>query len=114
MSASLAEWTESFSRVSYSIDVLESPLSGGTGCRIETTGYCRYSWGRVGPRLELALACDIRIGTENSVLVCRRPGGTMPADGGTQWLPRLVGQGKAMQMVLTASRLMPKKPAGWA
>ncbi len=56
----------------------------------------------LGPGLELALACDIRIGTENSRFgLPQIRQGTMPADGGTQRLPRLVGQGKAMQMVLT-------------
>ena len=56
----------------------------------------------LGPGLELALACDIRIGTENSCFgLPQIRQGTMPADGGTQRLPRLVGQGKAMQMILT-------------
>jgi enoyl-CoA hydratase/carnithine racemase len=56
----------------------------------------------LGPGLELALACDIRIGTENSCFgLPQIRQGAMPADGGTQRLPRLVGQGKAMQMVLT-------------
>jgi enoyl-CoA hydratase/carnithine racemase len=56
----------------------------------------------LGPGLELALACDIRIGTENSSFgLPQIRQGTMPADGGTQRLPRLVGRGKAMQMVLT-------------
>jgi enoyl-CoA hydratase/carnithine racemase len=56
----------------------------------------------LGLGLELALACDIRIGTENSCFgLPQIRQGTMPADGGTQRLPRLVGQGKAMQMILT-------------
>jgi enoyl-CoA hydratase len=56
----------------------------------------------LGLGLELALACDIRIGTENSRFgLPQIRQGAMPADGGTQRLPRLVGQGKAMQMVLT-------------
>jgi enoyl-CoA hydratase/carnithine racemase len=56
----------------------------------------------LGPGLELALACDIRIGTENARFgLPQIRQGTMPTGGGTQRLPRLVGQGKAMQMVLT-------------
>jgi enoyl-CoA hydratase len=56
----------------------------------------------VGPGLELALACDIRIGTETSLfgLPHIKVGG-MPSDGGVQRLSRLVGKGKALEMVLT-------------
>jgi len=60
----------------------------------------------LGRGLELALACDIRIGTENArfgLPQIRR--GYMPADGGTQRLPRLVGRGKAMQMILTGEAI---------
>jgi enoyl-CoA hydratase/carnithine racemase len=56
----------------------------------------------MGPGLELALACDIRIGTQDARFGLPQVGqGRMPADGGTQRLPRLVGRGKAMQMILT-------------
>ena len=56
----------------------------------------------LGLGLELALACDIRIGTQNSCFgLPQIRQGTMPADGGTQRLPRLVGRGKAMEMILT-------------
>ena len=56
--------------------------------------------------LEIALACDIRIAS-----TCARLGlthlarGAIPWDGGTQRLPRLVGIGRAMDMLLT-SRLL--------
>jgi enoyl-CoA hydratase/carnithine racemase len=56
----------------------------------------------VGIGLELAMACDIRIGTEGA-----RFGlpdiheGRVPFHGGTQRLPRLIGRGKALEMVLT-------------
>jgi enoyl-CoA hydratase/carnithine racemase len=56
----------------------------------------------IGPGLELALACDIRIGAENARFgLPQIQQGQMPSDGGTQRLPRLIGQSKAMQMILT-------------
>jgi enoyl-CoA hydratase/carnithine racemase len=56
----------------------------------------------LGLGLELALACDIRIGTQNSFFgLPQIRQGIMPADGGTQRLSRLVGRGKAIEMVLT-------------
>jgi enoyl-CoA hydratase/carnithine racemase len=56
----------------------------------------------IGRGLELALACDIRIGTESACFGLPQVGrGQLPSDGGTQRLPRLVGQGRAMEMILT-------------
>lgn len=56
----------------------------------------------VGLGLELALACDIRIGIGGARFgLPQIREGSMPFNGGTQRLPRLVGQGKAMQMILT-------------
>ena len=56
----------------------------------------------VGPGLELALACDIRIGIEGARFgLPQIRAGSTPINGGTQRLPRLVGQGRAMQMILT-------------
>lgn len=53
--------------------------------------------------LELALACDIRIATERSrFCLSQISSGAMPSAGGTQRLPRLVGQGKALELILTA------------
>jgi enoyl-CoA hydratase/carnithine racemase len=52
--------------------------------------------------LELALACDLRIGTENASFgLPQIRSGRLPTNGGTQRLPRLVGQGKALEMILT-------------
>lgn len=52
--------------------------------------------------LELALWCDMRIAEEGSVLgvFCRRWGVPL-IDGGTVRLPRLIGMGHAMDMILT-------------
>ena len=57
----------------------------------------------LGEGLELALACDIRIATERARFCLPHTAyGLIPGGGGTQRLPRLVGKGKALEMVLTA------------
>ncbi|MEW6300765.1 MAG: enoyl-CoA hydratase/isomerase family protein [Thermodesulfobacteriota bacterium] len=56
----------------------------------------------LGVGLELALACDLRFAREDAQ--CGLPqiaDGLIPFCGGTQRLPRLVGQAKAMEMILT-------------
>ena len=52
--------------------------------------------------LELALWCDLRVAAEGAVfgVFCRRWGVPL-VDGGTVRLPRLVGQSRAMDMILT-------------
>ncbi|GGK79605.1 putative enoyl-coa hydratase/isomerase [Sphaerisporangium melleum] len=52
--------------------------------------------------LELALWCDLRVAAEDAVfgVYCRRWGVPL-IDGGTVRLPRLVGAGRAMDMILT-------------
>lgn len=56
----------------------------------------------IGPGLELALACDIRISTEISHFgLPHIRKGLIPWDGGTQRLSRLVGRSKALELILT-------------
>ena len=52
--------------------------------------------------LELALLCDIRVVAETAVfgVFCRRWGVPL-IDGGTVRLPRVIGQGRALDMILT-------------
>ncbi len=52
--------------------------------------------------LELALWCDLRIAEEDSVfgVFCRRWGVPL-IDGGTVRLPRIIGHGRALDMILT-------------
>jgi enoyl-CoA hydratase len=52
--------------------------------------------------LELALWCDLRVAAESAVfgVFCRRWGVPL-VDGGTVRLPRIIGQGPALDMILT-------------
>jgi enoyl-CoA hydratase len=60
----------------------------------------------LGGGLELALACDIRIAGEDAQLGLTEINlAIIPGGGGTQRLPRLVGRGKALEMILTGARL---------
>lgn len=55
----------------------------------------------MGQGLELALACDLRIAAGIAHLgLPQILSGLIPWDGGTQYLPRLVGRAKAMEMIL--------------
>ena len=60
----------------------------------------------LGGGLELALACDIRIAAEDAQLgLTEITLAIIPGGGGTQRLPRLVGRGKALEMILTGARI---------
>jgi enoyl-CoA hydratase/carnithine racemase len=56
----------------------------------------------LGEGLELALACDVRIAAQNAHFGFPEvTSGLMPTNGGTQRLPRIVGKGKALELILT-------------
>lgn len=63
-------------------------------------GYC------LGGGLELALACDIRIASPEAVFGLPETGlGLIPGGGGTQRLSRVIGPGRAMDLLLTGDRI---------
>jgi enoyl-CoA hydratase/carnithine racemase len=60
----------------------------------------------LGAGLQLALACDIRMVAEGTQLgLLEFTYGIIPDLGGTQRLPRLVGAGKAKELIFTAARI---------
>jgi enoyl-CoA hydratase/carnithine racemase len=60
----------------------------------------------LGAGLQMALACDIRVFARGtSVGLLEHKYGILPDLGGTQRLPRVVGAGKAKEMIWTAARI---------
>jgi enoyl-CoA hydratase/carnithine racemase len=62
-------------------------------------GFC------LGSGIEIASVCDVRITCEDAVFGMPEVGlGLIPAAGGTQLLPRLLGQGRALDLLLAGYR----------
>jgi E-phenylitaconyl-CoA hydratase len=60
----------------------------------------------MGGGMEIALACDIRIASDNAQFALSEAKiGSIPGSGGTQRLPRAIGMSNAMLMALTGERI---------
>jgi enoyl-CoA hydratase/carnithine racemase len=60
----------------------------------------------LGGGTELALACDMRIASTNAAMgLTETRLAIIPGAGGTQRLPRLVGRGKAKELIFTGQRI---------
>jgi methylglutaconyl-CoA hydratase len=67
-----------------------------------------------GGGLELALACDLRVAAAGAVLGLPETSiAIIPGAGGTQRLPRIVGEGRAKEMILLARRLPAEEALAW-
>ena len=81
-------------KVMNKIQYLEKPIIAAIN------GFC------LGGGLELAMSCDIRYAADNAKLGLPEVGlGIHPGFGGTQRLARLVGQGKASELVFSADQI---------
>jgi 2-oxoglutaroyl-CoA hydrolase len=68
----------------------------------------------LGVGLEIALACDFRIAAETAqVGLPEMRLGMIPGSGGTQRIARMVGLGRAMDMILRARRLSAQEAKDW-
>ena len=71
-------------------------------------GYC------FGVGLEMALSCDIRLGTGRTQLALPEMNlGMIPGSGGTQRLARLIGLSRAKFHIMTATRIPAQQALDW-
>ncbi|GAB1339025.1 crotonase/enoyl-CoA hydratase family protein [Streptomyces sp. E-15] len=84
---------------------------GPTRMRLSKPVIAAVAGHAVAGGLELALWCDLRVAEEDAVfgVFCRRWGVPL-VDGGTVRLPRLIGTGRALDMILTG-RPVPAREA---
>ena len=74
---------------------------------------CAVQGDTLSAGLELALACDIRLAAEDAHLgLPETKLGRVPMGGGTQRLARLVGRGKALEMILTGEPVDAREALG--
>ena len=88
---------------------------GPTRMRLSKPVIAAISGHAVAGGLELALWCDLRVAEEDAVLgvFCRRWGVPL-IDGGTVRLPRIVGLGRALDLILTGGPSRPPRRWPWA
>ena len=66
----------------------------------------------LGGGFEIALACDIRVSVTKGRFRIGLPEaslGLLPGTGGTQRLPRLIGRGRALELMLTGQPVLPAR-----
>jgi enoyl-CoA hydratase len=96
---------------------LEDREEGWLGCtrmRVEKPTIAAVEGHAVAGGLELACWCDLRVAAADATFGCfERRFGVPLVDGGTQRLPRLVGRGRALDMILTGRAVDAAEALDW-
>ncbi len=97
----------------YDPDAEDGPL-GPTRRALSKPAIAAVEGHAVAGGLELALMCDLRVASETAVfgVFCRRWGVPL-VDGGTVRLPRLIGQSRALDMILTGRAVGAAEAFAW-
>ncbi|HCH08490.1 MAG TPA: enoyl-CoA hydratase, partial [Dehalococcoidia bacterium] len=66
----------------------------------------------VGSGMDMALHCDIRIGCENTRFIGYQQVGQIPENGGSYYLPKIAGMGRALEFLYTG-RLDAQRAYDW-
>lgn len=75
---------------------------------------CAMNGVAFGGGLEIALACDLRYASDNAQMgLTETRLGIIPGAGGTQRLPRLIGLGRAREMIFTGRRIHAETALQW-
>jgi enoyl-CoA hydratase len=95
-------------------DAARVPPMGPTHMRLGKPTIAAVEGHAIGGGFELALWCDLRVvATDATFSVGNRRWGLPTWDGGTVRLPRLVGQGRALDLLLTGRAVGADEAEGW-
>jgi len=87
---------------------------GCTRMRVDKPTIAAVEGHAVAGGLELAVWCDLRVAAADATFGCfERRFGVPLVDGGTQRLPRLVGRGRALDMILTGRAVDAEEAHDW-
>jgi enoyl-CoA hydratase len=90
----ILRWNEGIVRINASLEKLRQPVIAA------------INGAAMGGGLELAISCTLRVMAENAKLGLPEVKlGIIPGTGGTQRLPRLIGKGKAAELLLTGDAI---------
>ncbi|MDY6912161.1 MAG: enoyl-CoA hydratase-related protein [Chloroflexota bacterium] len=85
-------------------DILAASAASSAIAELKLPVIASVNGDAIGAGLEVALACDIRLAVSGARLgLTQVSNGFIPSGGGTQRLPRIVGRGKALELILTAN-----------